>query len=150
MGGNLYTRHSKNLNHVHKDSKDILSVILILRTNFNGGETVFNDGENMNDIVKITHLLKHSHGRCVIFLLIKLYIKSLFGTVIKLFYSLSSTNQYFFTLCRMVQDFMKIYISSKNKKNILMMTGVYFSPNKRVERGAVQNIDLLIQIHIVL
>ena len=44
IGGNLYTRHSNNLNHVHKDSKDILSVILILRTNFNGGEAVFNDG----------------------------------------------------------------------------------------------------------
>ena len=41
--GNLYTRHLKNLNHVHKDSKDLLSVIIILRTDVNGGETVFYD-----------------------------------------------------------------------------------------------------------
>ena len=41
IGGNLYTRHLKNLNHVHKDSKDILSVIIILETYVNDGETVF-------------------------------------------------------------------------------------------------------------
>ena len=40
--GNLYTRHPKNLNHVHKDSKVILSVIIILGTDVHGGETVFN------------------------------------------------------------------------------------------------------------
>ena len=44
IGGNLYTIHAKNINHVHKDSKDILSVIIILGTNVNGVETVFHDG----------------------------------------------------------------------------------------------------------
>ena len=32
IGGNLYTRHANNLNHVHKDSQDLLSVIIILGT----------------------------------------------------------------------------------------------------------------------
>ena len=41
IGGNLYTRHPKNLNHVHKDSKYLLSVIIILGTDVHGGETVF-------------------------------------------------------------------------------------------------------------
>ena len=66
IGGNLYTRHVNNLNHVHKDSNDLLSVIIILGTDINGGETVFNDGENIFEIVKRAHVLKHSHGRCVI------------------------------------------------------------------------------------
>ena len=66
IGGNLYTRHANNLNHVHKGSKDLLLVITILGTDVNGGETVFYDGENMNDIGKRAHVLKHSHGRCVI------------------------------------------------------------------------------------
>ena len=44
IGGNLYTRHANNLNHVHRDSKDLLSVIIILVTDVNGGETVFYDG----------------------------------------------------------------------------------------------------------
>ena len=66
IGGNLYTRHAKNLNHVHKDSKDLMSVILILGTDVHGGETVFFNGETLNDVGKRAHVLKHSHGRCVI------------------------------------------------------------------------------------
>ena len=49
IGGNLYTRHPKNLNHVHIDSNDITPVIIILGTDVNGGETVFYDEDNMND-----------------------------------------------------------------------------------------------------
>ena len=59
IGGNLYTRYAKNLNHIHKDSKYLLLVIIILGTDVNGGETVLNDGENMNDIGKRAHVLKH-------------------------------------------------------------------------------------------
>ena len=66
IGGNIYTRNAKNHNQVHKDSKYLLSVIIILGTDVNVGETVFYDGENMNDIGKRAHVLKHSHGRCVI------------------------------------------------------------------------------------
>ena len=47
IGGNLYTRHLKNINRAHKDSKDLLSVIIILGTDVNCGETVFYDGDNM-------------------------------------------------------------------------------------------------------
>ena len=65
IGGNLYTRHVKNLNHVHKDSKDLLWVIIILGTDVNGGETVFYDSKNMNDIGKRAHVLNHSHGKII-------------------------------------------------------------------------------------
>ena len=41
VGGNLYTRHPKNLNHVHKDSKYLLLVIIILGTDVHGGEKFF-------------------------------------------------------------------------------------------------------------
>ena len=66
IGGNLYTRHANNLNHVHRNSKDLLSVIIILGTDVNVGETVFNDRDNMNDIGKRAHVLNHSHRRCII------------------------------------------------------------------------------------
>ena len=29
IGGNLFTRHPKNLNHVHKESNNLLSMIII-------------------------------------------------------------------------------------------------------------------------
>ena len=64
--GNLYTRHANNVNNVNKDSEYLLSVVIILVTNVSGGETFIYDGENMNDIGKIAHVLKHSHGGCVI------------------------------------------------------------------------------------
>ena len=41
IGGNLYTIHVKNINHVHKDSKDLLLVIIILGIDINGGENLF-------------------------------------------------------------------------------------------------------------
>ena len=59
IGGNLYTRHANNLNNIHKDSKDLLSVIKILGTDVNGVETVFYYGDKMNDIEKIAHVLNH-------------------------------------------------------------------------------------------
>ena len=66
IGGNLFTRHPKNLNHIHKESNNILSVIIILGTDVHGSEAVFYNGEKTNDIGKIAHVLKHSHGKRVV------------------------------------------------------------------------------------
>ena len=66
IGGKLYTIHVNNINHVHKDSKYLLSVIIIFGRDVKGGATVFHDGENMHDTGKIAHVLNHSHRRCVI------------------------------------------------------------------------------------
>ena len=41
IGGYLFTRHPKNINHVHKDSNDILSVIIVLGKNVHVGKKVF-------------------------------------------------------------------------------------------------------------
>ena len=65
IGGNLPTRHPTNINHVHKDSNYLLSVIMALGTDVDGGETVFY-GTTMTYIGKIAHFLKHPNGRCVV------------------------------------------------------------------------------------
>ena len=59
IGVNLFTINPKNINNSHKDSNYILSVITILGGNVHGGVTVFKDGENMKDIGKRAHVLKH-------------------------------------------------------------------------------------------
>ena len=41
IGGNLFTRHPKNLNHVQNDSNYTLSVTIILGKNVHGDETFF-------------------------------------------------------------------------------------------------------------
>ena len=38
IGGNLFTRHPKNLNHVQKNSNTLLSMIIILATDIFGGK----------------------------------------------------------------------------------------------------------------
>ena len=80
----------------------------------------------MNDIGK-NHMKCSIHmDGALLVLLIKFYMKAIFGPVIELFYCLSSTNQYSFTFSHNGTIFYDKYISSKNKKNLLMMMGVEF------------------------
>ena len=41
IGGKLYSNHPKNMNHVHKDTKDLISVIIKVGKDISGGDTVF-------------------------------------------------------------------------------------------------------------
>ena len=43
IGGKLFSSHPKNLKRVHKDIKDLVSVIITLGKDISGGDTVFND-----------------------------------------------------------------------------------------------------------
>ena len=65
IGGKLYINHHKNMNHVHKDSKDSVSVIITLSKNISGGDTMFYDGVKTSDLGSRAHILKHLHGRMV-------------------------------------------------------------------------------------
>ena len=40
IGGKLYRNHPKNRNHMHKDVKDLVSVIITLVKDISGGDTV--------------------------------------------------------------------------------------------------------------
>ena len=65
IGGKLYRNHPKNLNHVHKDTKYLVSVIITLVKNISGGDTVFYDGVKPSDFGSRAHILKKFHGRMV-------------------------------------------------------------------------------------
>ena len=108
------------------------------------------DGENMNDIGKIAHVLKHSHGRRVIGYFDKILYEGSIWTGHRAVLLFILHKSIFIHFMHNGTIFYDKYISSKNKKNILMMMGVKFSPNKRLERSTIQNINLLIQIHIML
>ena len=53
------------MRHVHKDTKDLVSVIITLDTNISGGDTVFYDRVKKSDLVNISHVLKHLHERII-------------------------------------------------------------------------------------
>ena len=44
------------MNHIHKDIKDLMSVIITQRNNISGGDIVFYDRVNMRDLRKIYHV----------------------------------------------------------------------------------------------
>ena len=52
---NSFNRHRRNKNNVHNNSKDLLSAIITLGNNVNGGESAFN-GLTMNNLIKIAHV----------------------------------------------------------------------------------------------
>ena len=51
IGGKLYSNQPKNLNHVHKDSKDMVSVIITMGKDISGGDTMFYDGVKTSDLM---------------------------------------------------------------------------------------------------
>ena len=65
IGDKLYRNHPKNLNHVHKDIKYLVSVIITLGKDISGGDTVFYDGVKPSDFGSRDHILKHLYGRIV-------------------------------------------------------------------------------------
>ena len=105
IGGNLFIINPKNMNNVHKDRKGLRWVIIILETKINGGETFFY-GLKTNIKGKRAHVIKHSHGMCVVgeFGNNKT-MKDLFGLDTDLLYNLSYINQYVFTLYTMELSF---------------------------------------------
>ena len=63
IGGKLYRNHPENRNHMHKDVKYLVSVIITLGKDISGGDTVFYDGVKKCDFGNISHIIKHSQGR---------------------------------------------------------------------------------------
>ena len=121
IGGNLYTRYPNNLNPVHIDSNNLLSMIIILGTDVNGGETFFYDGENMNDIGKRAHVLKHSHVMFVVGAFDKKIHEGSIWNVHKYIISFILHKSIFLHFVHNGTRFYDKYISSEIKKDILMI-----------------------------
>ena len=65
IGGKLCSNHPKNLNSVHKYNKDLVSVIITVRKDISGRDTVFYDGVKTSDLGSRARILKHLHGRMI-------------------------------------------------------------------------------------
>ena len=65
IGGKLYSNHLKNMNHVHKDNTNLVSVIITVGKDIIGGYTVFYDGLKTSYLGSRGHILKHLHGKMI-------------------------------------------------------------------------------------
>ena len=73
IGGRLFGDNPKNMNHVHKDTKYLLFVIITLRTDIRGGYTVFYNGVKTSCLVIRAHVLNHLYGRMIFNPFVKYY-----------------------------------------------------------------------------
>ena len=105
----MYTTHSK----------DLFSVITILETYVNGGEKVFYDRDNMNDIGKRAHVLNHSHGGCVFGGFDKILHEGYIWIGHRAVLSFILHKSIFLHFVRNGTRFYEKYISSKNKKEYI-------------------------------
>ena len=78
IGGRLFSNHPKNLNHVHKDSKDLFSFIITLGKYISGVYTVFYDGLKTSDLGSRDHVLKDLHVGIIFGLFGKKIMKVIF------------------------------------------------------------------------
>ena len=65
IGGKLFSHNPKNMNHVHKYTNYLLSIIITLKTYMRGGYTVFYDRVKTTDLGIRAHALKYLHGRMI-------------------------------------------------------------------------------------
>ena len=65
IGDRLFSNHPKNINHVHKYSKDLVSVIITMGGNINVVDSVFYDGVKTFDLGSIADVFKILHGRMI-------------------------------------------------------------------------------------
>ena len=83
IGGKLYSNHPKDMNHVHKDTKDFVSVIITADKDISRGYIVFYDGVKTSDLGNIAPILKHLYGRMIFGPFEKVFMKVLFGVDIE-------------------------------------------------------------------
>ena len=79
IGGKLCSNCPNDLNHLPKDSKDIVSVIINTGNDIRGGDTVFYNVVKTSDLGSRAHILKHLHGIMIFGRFGKNFIKLLLG-----------------------------------------------------------------------
>ena len=79
IGEKIYSYHPKNMNHVHKKTKDFVSVIITLGNNIIGGDTLFYDRVKTTEFINRDHVLKHLHSRIIFGLFEIFFMKVFYG-----------------------------------------------------------------------
>ena len=121
--GQLYRNHPRNLNHIHKDTKDVVSVIITLGKNIIGGDTVFYDGMKTYDFGNRSHILKNSHGRMVFGTFEKVFHEGTMWSGYRSVIYFILTKQIFLHFFRHKHYFYDRYINSANRKKYIDRDG---------------------------
>ena len=107
---------SKHINNEHKETNDLLKVIITLGKDDNGDETVLKYIRTMKDTGKRTHVLKHSQGVCVVTAFDKIQHEGSIWTGYISVLSLILHKSIFIHFVDHGKKFYDRYITSDNKK----------------------------------
>ena len=77
------------MNHVHKDAKDLGSVIITVGKDISEGDNIFDDGVKTSDLVSRAHILTLLHRIMIFGPFEKKSMKGLFGVDIEPYFPLS-------------------------------------------------------------
>ena len=119
---------------MHKDTKDLVSVIITLGKNIIGGDTVFYDRVKTCDFGNRSHILKHSHG-IMVFGPFENKINE--GTLWSGYRSIISfilTKQIFLHFYRHTNQFYDRYLNLVNRKNYIDDDGSGEKPKLEIQR----------------
>ena len=106
---------------MHKDVKDLVSVIITLVKYISGGDTVFYDGVKSSDFGSRYHILKHLHGGMVFGPFEIVFYEGTRWTDFRAVISFILTKQIFLHFFRHGNQFYDRYLNSVDKKSMLMM-----------------------------
>ena len=109
------------MNHVHKDTKYLVSVIITVGKDISGGETVFYDGVKTSDLGSRAHILKHLHGIMIFGPFEKVFREGALWIGYRAVISFILTKQIFLHFFFHGDWFYNQYINTTDKKVILMM-----------------------------
>ena len=123
IGGQMYQNHPKKLNRIHKDTKDMVSVIITLGKSITGGDTVFYDGNKTNNVGNRIHIIKHSHGRMIFGPFERVSHEGTQWSGFRSVISFILTKQIFRHFYRHNNVFYDRYINSSNLKNYIDCDG---------------------------
>ena len=90
IGGKLYSNHPKNMNHIHKYAKYLVSIIITVVKDISGWGTVLYYVVKTSDLGSRAYILKYLHGRMIFGPFEKISMKLLFGVDIDPQFPLSS------------------------------------------------------------
>ena len=120
IGGKLFSNHPKNLNHVHKDSKYLVSVRITVGKYIRGRDTTFYDAVKTYDFRSRAHVLNFLHRRMIFGPFEKNYEGNLWRGH-RAVISFILRRQRFLHFYRRGGWFYNQYIDKTDKKIILMM-----------------------------
>ena len=114
---------------MHKDVKDLVSVIITLGKDISGGDTMFYDGVKSYDFGSRAHILKHLHGRMVLVPFEKVFHEGTLWSGYRAVISFILTKQIFLHFYRHGNHFYDQYLNSVDKKKYIDDDGLVRNQN---------------------